>query len=375
MPKTYGLILAGGRGTRFWPRSRRRSSKQVLRLFGDRSLIQQTVARLAPVIPPERLWVLTNEHLREEIVRQLPEVPRRQILAEPAQRNTAPAIGLAAHILQSIDPDAVMGVFPSDHVIGKPREYGRLVKDAFRSAAQGNIVVLGIQPRWAETGYGYIEFPKTAPAASTFDAPVSVAPVKAGATLPIRRFREKPNGPIARRYVAAGNFYWNAGMFFWRTSVLLDALRAYLPRTASLLATLPAFRSRKFAARVAEVFPLCENISIDYALLEPATLKGHPPVVGIPAGDIGWNDVGSWNAVYELEPRDRQGNALRSHALIEASSGNYVDAEKKMVALLGVRDLIVVDTPDALLIADRSRAQEVGELVKRIELAGHDHLL
>jgi mannose-1-phosphate guanylyltransferase len=362
MAKTYGLILAGGRGTRFWPRSRRRSAKQVLRLFGERSLIQQTVARLTPVIPPERIFVLTNDHLREEIARQLPEVPRRQILAEPAQRNTAPAIGLAAHILQSIDKDALMGVFPSDHVIGKPRDYARLVKAAFRSAAHGNIVVLGIQPRWPETGYGYVEFPKD-------------PPLRAGIAAPVRRFREKPEGSTARRYVAAGNFYWNAGMFFWRASVLLDALRAYLPRTASRLATLPRFGSRSFTGRLAEVFPLCENISIDYAVLEPASREGRPPVVGIPAGDIGWNDVGSWNAVYELEARDANGNAMRSHALIEASSGNYVDAEKKLVALLGVNDLIVVDTADALLIADRSRAQEVGELVKRIELAGHEHLL
>src|SRR6202453_1237082 len=154
----YGLILAGGRGTRFWPRSRRAHSKQVLRFLGERSLIQQTVDRLSPVIPPERLWILTNDHLRAEIVRQLPEVPRKQILAEPAQRNTAPAIGLAAEILQSIDPQAVMGVFPADHVIGRPRDYVRLLKPAFRAAADGKIVVLGIQPRWAETGYGYIEF-------------------------------------------------------------------------------------------------------------------------------------------------------------------------------------------------------------------------
>src|SRR2546425_9891975 len=160
MSHQYGLILAGGRGTRFWPRSRRSRAKQVLPFFGERSLIQQTVDRLAPLLPPERLWVLTNDHLLDEIVRQLPEIPKRQILAEPAQRNTAPAIGLAAHILQSVDRDAVMGVFPADHVIGKPREYVRLLKPAFRAAEQGNIVVLGIQPRWAETGYGYIEFPK-----------------------------------------------------------------------------------------------------------------------------------------------------------------------------------------------------------------------
>ncbi len=357
MEHVYGLILAGGRGTRFWPKSRRHSAKQVLRLFGDRSLIQQTVDRLRPVLPPERIWILTNNHLRDEIVHQLPEVPKRQILAEPAQRNTAPAIGLAAQILHGLDPQSIMGVFPADHVIGKPREYVRLIKAAIKAARTGKIVVLGIQPRWPETGYGYIEFPKG---------------VKPGgsATLPVKRFREKPDAATAARFLKAGNFYWNAGMFFWRTSVLLDALRQHLPKTASLLASLPAFGTRRFAKDLEEAFPKSENISIDYAVLERAA-----NVVGLPAGDIAWNDVGSWNAVYELHPRDRAGNALRAHTMIENSTGNYVDAEKKLVALLGVRDLIVVDTPDALLIADRGRAQQVGDLVKLLEDAGHHHLL
>src|SRR6516225_4876425 len=156
----YGLILAGGRGTRFWPRSRKRSAKQVLNVVGDRSLIQATVDRIAPVIPPERLWVLTNHHLRDIIVRQLPEIPPRQILAEPAQRNTAPAIGLAAQILHDLDPDAIMGVFPADHVVGKPTAYRAVLKSALKAAAGGHLMVVGIQPRWPETGYGYIQFPR-----------------------------------------------------------------------------------------------------------------------------------------------------------------------------------------------------------------------
>lgn len=357
MSHLHGLILAGGRGTRFWPRSRRNKAKQVLRFFGDRSLIQQTVDRLGPVLPPAQIWILTNDHLRAEIVDQLPEVPKRQILAEPAARNTAPAIGLAAHILQSIDPDAVMGVFPADHVIGKTHEYERLLRPAFRAAKHGEMVVLGIQPRWPETGYGYIEFPPD---------------VHAGAREPVRvlSFREKPDASTAAGFIAAGNFYWNSGMFFWRTSVLLDAVRRFLPKTASLLANLPPFGSRQFASKLQEVFPLCDNISIDYAVLEKAA-----NVVGIPAGDIGWNDVGSWNAVYELQKRDPQGNALRADALVEDSTGNYVHAEGKLVALLGVKDLIVVDTTDALLIADRNHAQQVGELVKRLEKSGRDELL
>jgi mannose-1-phosphate guanylyltransferase len=357
MKNFYGLILAGGRGTRFWPLSRRASAKQVLRLFGDRSLIQQTVDRLRPVLPPERIWILTNDHLRAEIVRQLPEVPAKQILSEPAQRNTAPAIGLAAQILNRIDPESVMGVFPSDHVIGNARGYVRQMKPAIQAAREGKIVVLGIAPRWAETGYGYIEFPKGVQSGGN-------------AVQPVRRFREKPDVKTAAKFVRAGHFYWNAGMFFWKTSVLLDALRQFQPKTASLLASLPPFGQRGFAARLAESFPLCENISIDYAVLENAK-----NVVGVPTADFGWNDVGSWDAVYELHGRDGHGNALRAPALVESSSGNYVEAGKKLVALLGVHDLIVVDTPDALLVADRKRAQQVGDLVKMLEKGGQHHLL
>jgi mannose-1-phosphate guanylyltransferase len=356
MSHLYGLILAGGRGTRFWPRSRRAQAKQVLKFFGERSLIQQTVDRLRPVLPPERIWILTNDYLRAEIVKQLPEVPKKQILAEPAQRNTAPAIGLDAHILQSIDPEAVMGVFPADHVIGKPRDYIKLVRPAFKAAKEGKIVVLGIEPRWAETGYGYIEFP---------EAP------RAGGQAPVTSFREKPDAATAEQFLNAGNFYWNAGMFFWKTSVLLDALRQFLPKTATLIAGLPPFSSRQFGAKMADIFPRCENISIDYAVLEKAS-----NVVGIPTGDIGWNDVGSWNAVYELQPRDANRNALRADTLAIDSDGNYVDAAKsKLIALLGVHDLIVVDTPDALLIADRSRAQQVGDLVKQLEQRKRHDLL
>jgi len=353
----YGLILAGGRGTRFWPRSRRAHAKQVLRFGSERSLIQQTVDRLKPVLPPDRVWILTNPRLRREIVRQLPEVPARQILAEPAQRNTAPAIGLAAHILQSIDPNASMGVFPADHVISKPARYLQFVRAAFQAASNGKIVVLGIQPRWPETGYGYIEFPKGVQAGSK-------------EALAVASFREKPNLETATQYVSAGNFYWNAGMFFWKTSVLLDALREFLPRTAALLASLPVFSHRSFASRLKDVFPQCENISIDYAVLEKA-----PNVAGFATDDFGWNDVGSWNAVYELFARDKEGNAARGEMLALASTGNYVDAEKKLVALLGVKDLVIVDTPDALLIADRSRAQEIGDLVKRLEKQGREDLL
>jgi mannose-1-phosphate guanylyltransferase len=356
-PHHYGLILAGGRGTRFWPRSRKRSAKQVLNVVGDRSLIQATVDRLAPVIAPERLWVLTNEHLRDIIVEQLPGIPKAQILAEPAQRNTAPAIGLAAHILHSIDPDAVMGVFPADHVVGQPAAYRGVLKAALKAANGGNLMVVGIQPRWPETGYGYIEFPKGTAAGGR--EPVAV-----------RHFHEKPLLPKAKRYVAAGNYYWNSGMFFWRADVLLDQLRQHLPKTATIIASLPPFAARKFGAEMKRCFPLCEDISIDYAVLEKAR-----QVSGIPAAEFGWNDVGSWNAVYELLPRDDRGNVVVHDSVVRDSENNFVDARGKMVALLGVKDLIIVDTPDALLVASRDRAQSVGEILKELEKRGRHELL
>jgi mannose-1-phosphate guanylyltransferase len=351
------MIMAGGRGTRFWPRSRRRSAKQVLNVVGDCSLIRQTVDRLLPLLPPERLWVITNGYLADEIRRQLPEIPPRQILAEPAQRNTAPCNGLAARILESIDPDAAIGVFPADHVIGRPAAFTRLLLPAFEAAAQGRIVVLAIQPRWPETGYGYVELPPGVVAGSP-------EPV------PVLQFREKPDEATARRYVAAGNFYWNAGMFFWRAGVFLEELRKRLPATAALLDGLPPFGNGDFDARLAEAYPGCEDISVDYAVLEKAA-----NVVGIAAADIDWNDVGSWHAVYELLPHDSQGNAARGELLARDSTGNYVDAAGKLVALVGVEDLVVVDTPDALLVASRARAQEAGDIVKLLERQKRDELL
>jgi len=356
-PHFHALILAGGRGTRFWPRSRKRSAKQVLNVVGERSLIQETVDRLKPLVAPERMWVLTNAHLRGTIIRQLPEIPRSQILAEPVQRNTAAAIGLAAHVMQSVDPEAEMGVFPSDHVVANPAAFRSVLRVALKGAAGGRLMVVGIRPRWAETGYGYIEFPPG---------------TRAGAKQPavVRRFHEKPVLAKARRYLAAGNFFWNSGMFFWRAETLLEELRAHLPKTALLLAGLPRFGSRAFAGGLERIFPLCENISIDYAVLEKSKR-----VSGVAAADFGWNDVGSWNAVYELLPRDACGNAAGADTVCLDAHNNFVDARGKVVALVGVRDLIVVDTPDALLVAARSEAQRVGEVLKTLEKRDRHDLL
>ncbi len=352
----YGLIMAGGRGTRFWPRSRKRNAKQVLRFFGERSLIQQTVDRLGALIPPENIWVITNDYLQQEIRKQLPEVPKRQIIAEPAQRNTAPCIGLAAHILAGIDADALMGVFPADHLILKEARFRSFVKAAFKAAETTNVVVLGIEPRWAETGYGYIEFPKNVlPGGNT--------------AITVKSFREKPDPRTAKQFVERGHFFWNAGMFFWKASAVLELMRQHQPKTATLLAGLPGVDAKSFTKKLAEAYPLCENISVDYAIIEKAR-----DVVGLALDDIGWNDVGSWEAVYDLADKDADANASRGELIAENSRGNYVDAQKP-VALVGVENLVIVDTADALLVASRSSAQDVSKIVKRLDAQGREELL
>jgi mannose-1-phosphate guanylyltransferase len=356
----YGVILAGGRGTRFWPRSRTRSPKQLLSFLNEKTLLQETVDRLRPVIPPDRLWILTNEHLRREVMRQLPAVPAGQVIAEPAQRNTAPCLGLASKLIAEHDPEAVLGVFPADHHISDPEAFRKYLKPAFGAAEAGDLVTLGIQPRWAETGYGYLEFPRGIVFGDLHPYPLA-------------SFREKPKRKQAEAYCRAGIFCWNAGMFFWRAAVFLECVRRFQPKTSALLASLPALGARGFRAALARVYPNCTDISVDHAVMEPAAAAGR--VVGLATADIGWSDLGSWNAVYELVERDTAGNASLGDAVFEAAKGCYVQAGDRLVALVGVKNLIVVDTSEALLIVSRSSAQKVGSLVKTLEARRRGDLL
>jgi mannose-1-phosphate guanylyltransferase len=354
----HPVILAGGRGTRFWPLSRQRRAKQLLALDGKQTMIQQTVARLLPLASPARLWIITNEHLRREVIRQLPRLAGKQILAEPAGRNTAPAIGLAAFILLNTNPDAVLGLFPSDQVIGDQKRYRAILQDAIQIASSGeNIVVLGVRPTRAETGYGYIE------AGSSFK----------GDALRVRRFTEKPDASRAAEFVKAGNYFWNSGMFLWSARTLTNALLQHLPKTASLLQRIAAtFGTRKFPATFARLYPECENISVDYALLEPRSARGEQDsnIICLPV-DFGWNDLGSWTALYEhnlAKARSPDGNLVSGNGVFALhSEGNYIHAPGKFVAALGVSNLVVVETEDALLITTRERAQDVGKVVKYLD--------
>ena len=356
----YPVILAGGRGTRFWPLSRRRRAKQLLALDGKKTMIQQTVARLLGLAQPRRFWIITNDDLRPAIVRQLPALVTRQILAEPVGRNTAPAIGLAAFLLQRQNPQAVIGMFPSDHVISDEARYRETIRRGAELAAAGeNIVVLGIPPTRPETGYGYIE------AGSALNR----------TALRVRRFTEKPNPARAREFVASGNYYWNSGMFLWSAATLANALREHLPKTAALLEDVAgAYGTPKFGVQFRRLYPKCENISIDYAVLEPHSAKGEHDsnLYCIPA-DFGWSDLGSWTALYEHHAANgsAEGNLIDSSGSFALNAkGNFIHAPGKFVAAVGVEDLVVVDSGDALLITRRSHAQDVGKIVKYLDEHG-----
>ena len=354
----YPVIVAGGRGTRFWPLSRKKRAKQLLALDGKQTMIQQTVARLLPLAPAKKFWIITNEDLRLAIVKQLPKVSPTQILAEPAGRNTAPAIGLAAFLLLRENPNAVLGLFPSDHVIGDEKRYRETLERGIELAASGpNIVVLGIRPTRAETGYGYIE------AGGLFQEDA----------LRVRRFTEKPNADTAAEFVAAGNYFWNSGMFLWSAQTLADALHEHLPKTAALLEEIAAaYGTSKFAGIFRKVYPKCENISVDYAVLEPRSAKGEQEgnIFCLPA-DFGWNDLGSWTALHEhhvAKSTPPEGNQISaSETFLLNSRGNYIHAPGKFVAAVGVSDLVVVETEDALLITTRQHAQDVGKVVKYLD--------
>ncbi len=362
-PHFYPVILAGGRGTRFWPLSRKRRAKQLLALDGKHTMIQQTVARLAPMAAPSRVWIITNDDLRPAILRQLPKLPPKQIIAEPTGRNTAPAIGLAAFLLLLHDPDAVLGLFPSDQVIAGPAQYHATLRRGVEIAAAGeNIVVLGIRPTRPETGYGYIEV----------DAPQESASGQQG-SLRVRRFTEKPDLVTARRFLDAGNYFWNSGMFLWRADTLASALREHLPNTAALLEKITAaYGTRKFAETFRKLYPKCENISIDYAVLEPRSAKGEAQsrIFCLPS-DFGWNDLGSWTALHEHHAANAKSGDRRpvsaSGSFALNAKNNYVHAPGKFVALVGVSNLVIVETEDALLVTTLDQSQDVGKVVKYLD--------
>lgn len=320
-------------------------------------MLRETASRLNPLVSRQNLWVVTNAQQAAAVRSQLRGVPGKNILAEPIGRNTAAAIGLAAIHLAREYGDALMAVLPSDSHVADAVEYRRLMRAALDLVREpGRMAVFGIPPAQPDIGYGYIEMGNA-----------SVKP-RGVRMIAVRRFTEKPPLPLARKYVASGKYLWNAGMFFWRASTFLENLRQFLPATHAALEKLaPAIGTGGYAKALRGIYPKLQNISVDYGIMEPATrIAGKPRVFVVPA-KVGWSDIGSWAAVYDFLAERRGDNVSVGPFFALDANGNYVWSPKKFVAAVGVRDLVVVETDDALLICDRSHAQDVGKIVKWLE--------
>jgi mannose-1-phosphate guanylyltransferase len=321
-------------------------------------MLQQTVARLRPLVSPNHIWTVTNTEQTAALKKQLPAASRKRAVTEPVGRNTAAAIALAAiHIRHAAKGDALMAVLPSDHFIAQPEKYRHIIAAALGIAREpGRMVVLGIPPTRPETGYGYIE--RTGDQAGTSEFP----------SFAVRRFTEKPSLPVAQQYVDSGDYQWNAGMFFWRVSTFLDSLARHLPKTHAALEKLAAaIGTRAYEKKLRSIYPKLENISVDYAILERTTQQSGPPQVFVITAEIGWSDIGSWAAVYELLAKQPGENVFAGLGYSVDASGNFLYSPSKFVAALGVKDLVVVETDDALLICPRDRAQDVAKIVKHLE--------
>ncbi len=356
MKHTYAVIMAGGVGSRFWPSSRAASPKQLLDLTGCGStMIASTVSRLQPDIPPERVIVVTGQVTLDAVAAALPMVPRENILAEPTGRNTAPCIGWAAVHVRQRDPEGVLAVMPSDHLVADTKRFLSSVRTAVETARDGAMVTFGITPDHPETGFGYIEM-----------GDEMVDGVRG-----VVRFVEKPDLETAERYLAAGNFTWNSGMFFFSAEKILSEIGRQMPELKSGLdeidAALTAGKEEEVLQRV---FPSLPSESIDYGIMEGAAGIRCVPV------DFGWSDLGSWGAAYELSAKDESGSAVDADVVTVDMKNCLVRAPKdKLVAMVGVEDLIVVDTGDSLLVCRRERAQDVKKIVDELKARDRRDLL
>lgn len=344
----FAVIMAGGSGTRFWPASRGSRPKQLLPLAGgDASLIAETVERIADLVPAERVLVVTSELLADATAAELRMLPRENILAEPLGRNTAPCVGWAAAHVRRRDPNAVLMVLPADHHIGDPDTYRKTLETALRAADDGALVTVGILPTRPETGYGYIEQGE-----SMGDG------VRA-----VTRFVEKPDLARAEQFLASGHFVWNSGMFFFRADAVLAEFERQLPALAARLAEYDAAaREGRESEVVRATYASLDSVSFDHGIME------HAERIAVVSGSFGWSDLGSWTTAYELAEKDAAENAVRADGVLVDTSGCYVSAPAgKLVALVGVHDLVVVDTGDALLIMPRERAQDVRSVVDALK--------
>jgi len=355
----HTVIMAGGSGVRFWPQSRRHRPKQLLNIVGEKTMIRATVDRVIPVTPIDKIMIVTGVHHSEKIHKQIPEMPENSIVAEPVGRNTAPCVALAAYKLAKRDPEAVMVVLPADHLITKEEEFRSILRDAAKLAADtGDLITFGIIPDRPETGYGYIQL---GPMIAEFGG------LKAHR---VERFVEKPDLITAQSYLQHGDYLWNSGMFIWKVSSIVNALQRYLPVVSKAMESLtPFFDTPDEPKAIAEVYESLPDISIDYGVMERAD-----NVLVVPV-DVGWNDVGSWTSLQDVWNTDEEGNAIKGKFLSLNAKGCVVSSPLKLTALVGVEDLIVVDTPDAILVCRKDKAQDIKQLQQLLVKHGYQGLL
>ena len=344
------VIIAGGRGERFWPKSRIKTPKQLLPIASKRSMLYETVKRISPLVKSKDILIIARKGLEGRIKKELPKIPAKNIVSEPFGRDTAAAVGLGAILVESKDPDSVMVVLPADHVIGEPKKFLKTLRVAIKAAQDtDNLVTMGIRPTRPETGYGYIEI------GSRFTVHGSRLVHR------VKRFTEKPDRKKALGFMKNGKYLWNSGMFIWRTSVILKAMRRHMPQLCrGLLEIQKALGTSKERRVIEQVYGKLDKVSIDYGIMEKAknTL--------VVKADYLWDDVGNWQALERISVKDKEGNITKGEVSSLDTRDSIILCDKGMVGTIGIKDLIVISTEDATLICPKDRAQEVKELVHRI---------
>ena len=354
----YSVIIAGGIGKRFWPRSRRERPKQLLDIIDQRSMLQMTYERLKLASEEKKIYIITGQGLKDAILKSLPGFPEKNIVVEPSGKNTAPAIGLATTIITNKDPDAVIGVFPADHLIANVAEFEKAVDEGFRYARDHSaLITFGITPTRPATGYGYIQFDKN-------------TRIVENVIYRVKTFAEKPNLATAQRFLESGEFLWNSGMFVWKGTNILNAIKIFLPELfESLQAIGKALDTPEYETVLKRQWAAIHSISIDYGVMEKAKN------VYMVAAHFDWNDVGSWDAVYDLCDKDQNGNVTRGEIVTIDSNGCYLHSRKNLIAAIGVRNLIVVQSKNSILICNRGDSERVKELVDLLDREKrHEHL-
>jgi len=347
----YGIIMAGGSGMRFWPRSREGKSKQFLKILGKQSLLQSTLKRFKSFIPCDNIYVVTRKNQESEIEKHTVEIPLQNILYEPIGKNTAPCIGLAAITIQQNDPNAVVVVSPADHLIKKEDRFRKAIFAAVQLAEEKDgLVTIGISPDRPATGYGYIQI----------DGELDT--INGVKTFKVRTFAEKPDLETAKRFLKSGDFFWNSGIFIFRIAVFLKALEEFLPSLYDgLMEIKKCIGKPNYNEVFQKVYQQIKSISIDYGVMEKAKN------VYLVKGDFLWNDLGSWEQVYKLSPKDKNGNVVHGNVVYHDTKNSYISASDGMVAVLGLEDIVIVQDEGAILVCRRKNAEDVKQIVERLK--------